>query len=88
MPVTKRTHDHHGSHHAGVAGSARKKTSGRSGAAGKGVHKKQSKKDHPPKRWSREVMLHSDALDLDKGVFMKENPVAIARSLQRSAKEE
>jgi hypothetical protein len=36
------------------------------------------------KRWSRRVTEHSDAMDLDKGVF-KRDPGGIARSLKRSA---
>ena len=37
------------------------------------------------KRWSRRVTEHSDALDLERRVFAKEDPRAIARSLKRSA---
>jgi hypothetical protein len=37
------------------------------------------------KRWSRKVTEQSNALDLDKGVFSKDNPRSIARSLKRSA---
>ena len=37
------------------------------------------------KRWSRQVTEKSDALDLDTGVFSKEDPRSIARSLKRSA---
>ncbi len=37
------------------------------------------------KRWSRHVTEKSNALDLEKGVFKKENPREIARSLKRSA---
>ena len=37
-----------------------------------------------PKRWSREVTEHSNALDLESGVF-KGSPAQIARSLKRSA---
>lgn len=36
------------------------------------------------RRWSREVTEHSDALDLEPGVF-KGTPAQIARSLKRSA---
>jgi hypothetical protein len=38
-----------------------------------------------PKRWSQDVTEHSDALDLDKGVFTLKDPKVIARSLKRSA---
>ena len=37
------------------------------------------------KRWSRDVSEHSNALDLEKSVFTKESPRAIAQSLKRSA---
>jgi len=37
------------------------------------------------KKWSQDVTEHSDALDLDEGVFAFEDPAEIARSLKRSA---
>ena len=37
------------------------------------------------KKWSKKVTETSDALDLQKGVFTKSDPDAIARSLKRSA---
>jgi len=37
------------------------------------------------KKWSAEVNKHSDALDLEKGVFAGSDPEKIARSLKRSA---
>ncbi len=37
------------------------------------------------RRWSQHVTDTSDALTLDKGVFAKGSPKAIARSLRRSA---
>ena len=37
------------------------------------------------KRWSQEVTRHSNALDLEGGVFSKRDPQSIARSLKRSA---
>ena len=37
------------------------------------------------KKWSHRVMERSDALDLEQGVFAKDDPKAIARSLKRSA---
>ena len=40
---------------------------------------------HPPRRWSAQVLAHSDALDLEPGVFKRGDPRSIARSLQRSA---
>jgi len=36
-------------------------------------------------RWSQRVTQRSDALDLQRGVFTWDDPVRIARSLQRSA---
>ena len=36
-------------------------------------------------KWSQEVTEHSDALDLDEGVFTKDDPKEIARSLKRAA---
>jgi hypothetical protein len=38
-----------------------------------------------PKRWSQKVTEHSDALDLEKGVFTFKDPKKIAASLKRSA---
>ena len=43
--------------------------------------------DHMPRYWSHNVMEHSDALDLEDGVFKKSSPKAIAESLKRSAEE-
>jgi hypothetical protein len=37
------------------------------------------------KRWSQQVTEHSDALDLQKGVFRLKDPKKIAASLKRSA---
>jgi len=37
------------------------------------------------RRWSHEVTEHSDALDLEKGVFNRRSPRSIAQSLRRSA---
>src|SRR5947207_15909245 len=37
------------------------------------------------KRWSQPVTETSNALDLDQGVFSKDDPRSIARSLKRSA---
>ena len=38
-----------------------------------------------PERWSQRVTRESNALDLEEGVFTWDDPVAIARSLMRSA---
>src|SRR5690348_13258504 len=45
--------------------------------------KKTAKRGGRP--WSRQVTEHSDALDLQKGVFSKRSPKEIAASLKRSA---
>lgn len=37
------------------------------------------------KRWSADVTEHSDALDLEEGVFKQDDPAKIAASLKRSA---
>ena len=37
------------------------------------------------KRWSRQVTEHSNAMDLDPGVFSQTSPRSIALSLKRSA---
>lgn len=37
------------------------------------------------RKWSQEVTEHSDALDLEKDLFTKDDPKEIARSLKRSA---
>ncbi len=37
------------------------------------------------KKWSQDVTEHSDALDLEKNLFEKDDPKAIAQSLKRSA---
>jgi hypothetical protein len=39
----------------------------------------------PGKKWSGEVTEHSDAMDLEQGVFKQSDPKAIADSLKRSA---
>lgn len=37
------------------------------------------------RRWSHDVTTKSDALDLEKDVFNRDDPKSIARSLKRSA---
>jgi hypothetical protein len=41
----------------------------------------------PANRWSQRVTETSDAMDLERGVFKKESPRAIARSVKRSAEQ-
>lgn len=38
-------------------------------------------------KWSQEVTKKSDALDLEEGVFTKDSPKAIAKSLKKSAED-
>jgi hypothetical protein len=38
-----------------------------------------------PRKWSQDVTEHSDALDLEEGVFTWHDPKRIARSLKASA---
>jgi Protein of unknown function (DUF3175) len=47
------------------------------------ARKKKSKRSG--RRWSQRVTETSDALTLEEGVFKKDSPRAIARSLKRSA---
>ena len=37
------------------------------------------------KKWSQDVTDHSDAMDLDDGVFTQDDPAKIAASLKHSA---
>src|SRR5437867_13228241 len=46
---------------------------------------KRANKKSVPRKWSRQVTEHSDALDLEGGVFRKKDPKKIAQSLKRSA---
>src|SRR5690606_26558665 len=48
-------------------------------------HAKAGPQQRRGKRWSASVTHGSDALDLEPGVFKKERPEDIARSLARSA---
>ena len=49
------------------------------------AHATKAKQTGTTKRWSHQVMEHSDALDLEHGVFAQEDPKKIAASLKRSA---
>lgn len=44
-----------------------------------------SRSSPPAKRWSQHVTETSDAMDLVPGVFERDDPRSIARSLKRSA---
>lgn len=46
---------------------------------------KSDTKGKSKERWSQDVTEHSDALDLEKGVFTFKDPKKIAASLKRSA---
>jgi len=39
------------------------------------------------RKWSQDVTEHSDALDLEEGVFKQDDPARIASSLKRSAEQ-
>jgi hypothetical protein len=41
----------------------------------------------PVNRWSQDVTEHSNALDIESGVFAQRDPTSIARSLKQSAEE-
>ena len=47
------------------------------------ARKRPAKTKAPAKRWSQGVTAHSNALDLEKGVFMLGDPKQIAASLKR-----
>ena len=47
--------------------------------------KRPAKTKTSAKRWSQDVTEHSNALDLEKGVFTLKDPKQIAASLKRSA---
>jgi hypothetical protein len=47
--------------------------------------KGKAKAKSSPKLWSREVTEHSNALNLERGVFSLKDPKKIAASLKRSA---
>lgn len=42
---------------------------------------------HDEHKWSAEATEHSDALDLEKGIFSSNDPKEIARSLKQSAEQ-
>jgi Protein of unknown function (DUF3175) len=44
-----------------------------------------STKKTTPKKWSKDVTEHSDAMDLEKDVFKQKDPKKIAESVKRSA---
>jgi uncharacterized protein DUF3175 len=44
-----------------------------------------SRRQATAKRWSQDVTEHSNALDLERGVFTLKDPKKIAASLKRSA---
>jgi len=48
--------------------------------------KKSTKKTKARRYWSADVMKHSDALDLKRGIFSSRSPRKIAASLKQSAK--
>jgi len=52
---------------------------------GKRSGRREDKQMPAAKRWSQAVTTHSNALDLEPGVFELDSPTAIAESLKRSA---
>lgn len=51
----------------------------------KKAKRKSSKTSKKKRRWSQRVTETSDAMTLEEGVFKKDSPRAIARSVKRSA---
>ena len=51
----------------------------------KKAKRKSSKKSKKKRHWSQRVTETSDAMTLEEGVFKKDRPRAIARSVKRSA---
>jgi uncharacterized protein DUF3175 len=50
-----------------------------------GTSKSRRARASKTRKWSSAVTQHSNALDLPKGLFQKDDPAAIARGLKRSA---
>jgi hypothetical protein len=61
------------------------KKSYRSKSARHGTAHRKRARHTTSRRWSQRVTRESDALDLDRGVFTRRDPKAIATSLKRSA---
>ncbi len=64
-----------------AAGNSTRKSAPRKAGSARGG----SARKRTPKRWSQRVTEHSDALDLQQGVFKLTDPKKIAASLKRSA---
>ena len=64
---------------------ARKSTAKKSARKAGSARRKSATKKTSSKRWSQRVTEHSDALDLEQGVFTLRDPKRIAASLKRSA---
>lgn len=62
--------------------SVRKNAARRKSAVKKAAPKKAGK---PVKKWSANVMKHSNALDLEANIFESHDPKKVAQSLKRSA---
>jgi hypothetical protein len=54
-------------------------------AAMKATKKTSARQSARRRKWSARVTRASDAMDLERGVFRKSDPAAIARSVKRSA---
>jgi len=55
------------------------------GALKTGKERRQSAKKQVPKKWTKQVPEHSNAMDLEKDVFKLKDPQKIAASIKRSA---
>jgi hypothetical protein len=60
-------------------------TKAKTGARGRVAKAKRSTKPSGSVKWSKQVMEHSDAMDLKSGVFKLKSARAIARSLKNSS---
>ncbi|MBA2561799.1 MAG: DUF3175 domain-containing protein [Chitinophagaceae bacterium] len=56
-------------------------------AARKAAPAKSGTKKAAPKKWSKSVTEHSNAMDLEKDIFKSKNPKKIAASVKRSAEQ-
>ncbi|SDV51013.1 DUF3175 domain-containing protein [Chitinasiproducens palmae] len=84
--TTRRTRTARSADQAGraKAGSHRRGRSVRHAkAAGSGTHRRTAAST--PDRWSQRVTEHSDAMDLENGVFKQHDPERLARSVKASA---
>jgi hypothetical protein len=67
------------------AASSRTRAAKRGGRSGRDVSVKAKAPKKAAKKWSAGVMAHSDAMDLESGVFKSRSARQVALSLKRSA---